>query len=45
VARRADARPLAQIIRDPKPGMARFYPSVLSDGDVEDLVQFLDDWK
>ena len=45
VARRDDARPLAQIIRDPKPGMARFYPSVLSDGDVEDLVQLLDDWK
>jgi alcohol dehydrogenase (cytochrome c) len=45
VAQRTDPRPAAEILRDPKPGMARFYPGVLSDRDVEDLARFIDEWK
>jgi len=44
VAHRADPRPVAQIIRDPGPGMPRFYPGVLSDRDVADLALFIDQW-
>jgi alcohol dehydrogenase (cytochrome c) len=45
VAQRADARPVGEILRDPRPGMARFYPGVLGDADVDDLARFIDDWK
>ena len=41
---RADPRRVVQILRDPRPGMARFYPGLLSDRDVEDLAQFIDGW-
>ena len=45
VAQRADQRPVGEILRDPKPGMARFYPGVLSDSDVDDLAAFVNSWK
>jgi alcohol dehydrogenase (cytochrome c) len=42
IDKRKDPRAVADIIKDPKPGMARFYPKVLNERDVEDIAHFLE---
>lgn len=42
---RSDRRPVAEIIKDPKPGMARVFPGVADERDVADLVRFLEGLK
>jgi alcohol dehydrogenase (cytochrome c) len=45
IDKRKDQRPIATIIKDPAPGMARFYPNVVSDQDVADLAAYLEQLK
>ena len=45
IDQRTDRRPVVTIIKEPATGMARFYPSVLSDQDVDDLAAFLEQLK
>jgi alcohol dehydrogenase (cytochrome c) len=44
VRQRADVRSLREIIEDPKPSMARFYPGMITEADVADLAAFLEAW-